>query len=133
MRERLIELIVKNGCEEYGGNSKCDGNCFHRCDKCETTITVGELADHLIGEGVIVPPVKIGQTCYRVWERELIELKVVSISYEPSPAYSYLIEFDKIGKLCLMKDGSKNEEYSWDDVFLTKEEAEKALAERSKR
>ena len=122
MKQRIIEIL-------RGFRTPiCEGLDFKLSDEnCE------KIAEHLIGEGVIVPPVKIGQTCYRVWERELIELKVVSISYKPSPAYYYFIEFDKIGKLCLMEDGSKNEEYSWDDVFLTKEEAEKALVERSKR
>lgn len=112
MRERLIELISK--VQYMGGLEE-------------------KLADYLIAEGVVAPPVKIGRTCYKVWKKEIIELKIVSITYEPTPAYSYWVSFDKIGELCLMQDGSKNENHSWEDVFLTKEEAKKALAERSKK
>ena len=110
MRERLIEILGKSGL----------GDVYY----CEF------IADHLLAEGVIVPPVKVGQTCYRVWQKEIIELKIVSVSYEPTPAPSYLVGFDRIGVLYLMQDGSKNEERSWDDVFLTREEAEKVIAER---
>lgn len=62
--DKLVELIVKSGCEEYGGNSKCDEDCFDRCKNCETTIHVGDLAKNLLGNGVVVIPCKIGDKVF---------------------------------------------------------------------
>lgn len=62
--DELVKLIVKSECEEYGGNSKCDGDCFERCKKCETTIHVGDLAKNLLGNGVVVIPCKIGDKVF---------------------------------------------------------------------
>ena len=87
-------------------------------------------ADHLLANGVIVPPCKVGQICYKVWNGEIREAKVVSICYEPLPAFTYIIRFDCIGVLCFMADGSINHHLSCDNIFLTREQAEKALAER---
>ena len=138
-RERLIELIVKNGCEEYGGNAMCDGNCFDRCDDCITAMTIGELADRLLANGVIVPPVSVGQTVYCYCgdfgvilpyfvgnmaigfigkDRENYVAFEANCHSEETDELLDEIDFDidEIGKA----------------VFLTREEAEKALAERSK-
>lgn len=60
---------------------------------------------------------------------KIIEMKVVSIQYEPLLAFSYVIRFNRFGKLYLSSDGTRNEKYS-DDIFLTREEAEQALKER---
>lgn len=79
---------------------------------------------------IIVPPCKLGQTFYKVGNGEILEVKVVSIHYEPLPAFTYTIRFDNsLGSLCLMSDGTRNEAYSW-DIYATKEEAEAKLAER---
>lgn len=112
MRDRLIELL-KVFAPEIGDTNDIDF-----------------VAERLLANGVIVPPVKVGQTCYKVWSGEILEVKVVSIMYEPLPAYSYAIRFNSLGVICLLPDGSRNEKYSWNDIFLTREEAEKALAER---
>lgn len=87
------------------------------------------LADHLIENGAIVPPVKVGQTLYKVYMGKILEVKAISISYEPLPAFTYTIRFNSLGVLCLMSDGTRNEKYSW-DIYITRDEAEKAL-ERS--
>lgn len=77
-------------------------------------------------------PCKVGQTCYKVLDKEILEVKVVSIHYEPLPAFSYTIRFNRLGVLCLLSDGSRNEKYS-DDIYLTRKEAEQALKEREQR
>ena len=41
-----------------------------------------DIADELIDYGAIMPPCKIGQICYKVWEGKIFEVRVVSISYE---------------------------------------------------
>lgn len=74
-------------------------------------------------------PCKVGQVCYKVWHKKILEVKVVSIKYEPLPAFSYTIRFNWLGVLCLSSDGSRNEKYS-DDIFFTRKEAEQALKER---
>ncbi len=118
MCERLIELIDEKqvyGIDQYQPESH---NTY--------LLDNDELADHLLANGVIVPPVAVGQTCYKVWRGEILEVRVVSISYEPLPAFSYTIRFNSIGVLCLLQDGTRNEAYSW-DIYTTREEAEKAL------
>lgn len=110
MRDRLIEMIQ----DSVGG---CARNW------AET------IADHLLAEGVIVPPCKVGQICYKVYMGKILEIKVTEISYEPLPAFSYTIRFNSLGVLCLMEDGTRNEKYSW-DIYITREEAEKALKRR---
>ena len=89
--------------------------------------------DHLLSKGVIVPPCKVGQTVYKVVSDKRVkhpyEYKVIGLWYSADErcndahlamyiygvfASSIIVPFDEFGKT----------------VFLTKEEAEKALAER---
>lgn len=122
MRDRLIELLKTP----------------HKAEKLRQTGTeIGDyeddcieamVADFLLSNGVIVPPVAVGQICYQVYMGEILEVRVVSISYEPLPAFSYTIRFNSLGVLCLLQDGTRNEAYSW-DIYITREEAEKALKE----
>ncbi len=55
MRDRLIELIQASGCVQTWD---------YHTDDFKKPNPIYELADHLIANGVIVPPVKVGQT---VW------------------------------------------------------------------
>ena len=119
MRDRLIELL----------NKKYD----HFCDQCgvnKDSHYTESLADYLLENGVIVPPCKVGDViffvdmvCNEEGEEELgMSIgKVVSFSiqkeglwmycrYEDGLTYWHLVD-DELGKT----------------VFLTKEEAEKAL------
>jgi hypothetical protein len=79
------------------------------------------IADKLIAEGVIVPICKVGQTVYYpIYHiNKVVQLLVSEIIYTKNNIRywaSYLaFSVDDIGKI----------------VFLTREEAEKALAERS--
>jgi hypothetical protein len=84
--------------------------------------TLGDIADHFLANGVIVPKAKAGQTIYRCdfILHKVIDWTVVRIDiYEDEIVYCddcfNVFTEDEIGE----------------DVFLTKEEAEKALAERS--
>lgn len=114
MKDRIMKLI-----NEVRGNEIALANY-------EADI----LADHLIANGVILLPFKIGQTLYDVTEfvsstyaPEMYELKDNELS----------IEKGKDGKLTFVYDGM----YVFPEdigktVFLTKEEAEKALKEKEK-
>lgn len=106
MKDRLIELI---------------------CD-CDIVIPyfAEKIADHLLANGVIVPPCKVGQTIY-VTTSWVSEYKVKEIAFDD----------------LLMRFYCENEDYALDcrsfiffderigkTVFLTREEAEQALKER---
>lgn len=106
-RERLIDIL---------GELDCDHSSAY-------------VADHLLANGVIVPPCKQRDTIYDISEfidgtpaPEMYEIYVDCIS----------LESNETGKTIFCIDGL---EYYYEDfgktVFLTREEAEKALAERS--
>lgn len=107
-KEKLIKLIY----DEVGGCTK---------DVAE------DIADHLLANGVIVPPVKVGQTLHVIedrwnaqkilWEKRISEIKVNRIYYDEDgfwieDIYGYNYYPKCFGKI----------------VFLSKEDAEKALA-----
>ncbi len=123
MRDRLIALLKSPHKAEQMRQKGVD------IGKYEDDYVEAMIADFLLANGVIVPPVKVGQTLYKVYMGKILEVKAVSISYEPLPAFAYTIHFNSLGVLCLMSDGTRNEKYSW-DIYITREEAEKALAER---
>ena len=119
MKDRLIELLRQgeakcaetktcNKCEQYGRGSDCQRNL---------------IADHLIANGVIVPPVKVAQTVWFIrdkYHNKIEETNVEKVIVKNGGIYiklgcnsMYETSCNSIGKT----------------VFLTKEEAEKALAE----
>ena len=74
------------------------------------------LADYLLANGVILSPVDIGKTVYKVSRiGKIVSLNVVNYDCDVITSPYDLISFNSFGKT----------------VFLTREEAEKAL-ERSK-
>ena len=117
MKDRLIKLL-----EAEGGFSRYMTDDERRA----------KLADHLISNGVIVPPCKVGDTIYVIRDmdnpaRMMLECKVISISVEETSIHFQFQTFKKY----LYRYGSFNIDDIGKTVFLTREEAEKALAERS--
>ena len=123
-RDRLIELL-ENGFFE--ALSKIKGE---EKDKKACVF----LADHLIGNGVIVPPVKVGGTVYI--NGKPAEVSFISIESD----ISFCIQVDCFWKdckdCCFVDSNICNNgyfEFTASDigktVFLTREEAEKALKE----
>ena len=116
-RERLIQLIKQ-------GNGGYDFNSLEL------------IADHLLANGVIVPPCKVGDIVYALWgiptETKYIvycaEVKKIS-QYERNCRLTTVFEIEPI------EFRGRRKEYRLEDfgktVFLTKEEAEKALKERN--
>lgn len=114
MRDRLIELI--DDCRTMDG---------YGMDLVE------KQANYLLANGVIVPPCKVGDTVYKIMDiesvhRQMLELKVLRIEIEePTIRFwcqtvkKYRYNFDELD----IDDFGKT-------VFLTKDEAEKALKER---
>ena len=98
------------------------------------------LADHLLANGVIVPPCKVGDTVYRIVEMGTgIHYKQVgrcgighAKGYKIAPCEEKTKRF--IRSVVVTKNNFFDVYENWGKtVFLTREEAEKARAERSKR
>ncbi len=123
MRDRLIELL------SYFADGYVVQNRHIAFDT-----KVCDIADYLLANGVIVPPCKVGDTVWMVAkvyadvegvEKHIIfKGEVVSVSVQPERLWIY----------CRYEEGwdywHKCVEDFGKTVFLTKEEAEKALKER---
>ena len=107
-RDRLIELLLK--CDKENDVL----SCFYERPRKKQSAEI--IADYLIANGVILSPVDIGKTVYKVSRLgEIISLNVANYDYGVITFPYNIIPFENFGKT----------------VFLTPEEAEKAL-ERSK-
>lgn len=128
MIEKLIELL-----KPYMNKFLCEnesGSCeFVKCEECRGR----ELAEKLIENGVLLPPVRVGDTVYYIVGgyykspdncKVSEPCKVVEISYKIGAKYRQLAGFIT----------DKGTRYSFDGigktVFLTREEAEAALERR---
>lgn len=105
-RERLVDLIIAsvNGCARNWAEV---------------------IADYLLANGVIVPPCKVGDKVWYITNGKIDNAEVVCIDCRNSGnhiiAHKYIEETEEIKKLCVyFSDVNKI-------VYLTKEEAEKAL------
>lgn len=107
MRDRLIEILNETFAEQYEKRG---------------LLTAPHTADHLLANGVIVPKVKAGQTIYRC---DFILHKVIDWTVARIDIYEDEIVY------CDDCFNVFTEDEIGEDVFLTKAEAEKALAERS--
>ena len=121
MRDRLIELISKKQCR--------NSECVKSCSDCASIAIFDEdveiLADYLLENGVIVPPCKVGDKVYViedwVYSKFLEEKEVGAISIQGTNDFSKeLWEDCRGGLIGAFADFGKT-------VFLTREEAEKAL------
>lgn len=99
---------------------------------------IEHFADHLLADGVIVPPCKVGDVVYALWdvptETKYIvycaEIKKIS-QYNKNCRLTVFFEIEPV------EFRGRRKEYQIDDfgktVFLTREEAERALKERENR
>lgn len=112
MKDRLKALI----CE--GVQDECIAHCNHQyCVRVEC------LADYLLANGVIVPPVKVGQMVYS------INRKSMGGHWEDN---RYIVDKWDDFKVCEIPFSLTLWECGWKDIFLTREEADAALAKRGK-
>ncbi len=121
MRDRLVELMVE--ADAYDGYECKLCTDDHSCFRCYFT----KLADHLIENGVIVPPIKLGSR-----QKVYIPVKYTTVIYDTKV---YGIGVDEEGDFVI-----NPKEYPEDvicingynigkTVFLTKAEAEQKLKE----
>ena len=85
----------------------------------------GECADHLLANGVIVPPCKVGDIVYTIFEGDIEALKVTYTKTEESAEFVYRY-YDARNKFLNMPFSDRS---IGKTVFLTKEEAEEKLKE----
>lgn len=107
-RERLIELISQKQNSGYKIGT-CQMNEIHCSNE--------ELADYLLENGVVVPPVKFGDTVYKITD------------YYMPPWFSADDNFAVKNYICATT--FKRSEIYPKNLYFTREEAEKALAERN--
>ena len=121
-RERLIELLMQ-------GDIAAAKQGVFNCCMCKREAEI--LADHLLENGVIVPPVKAGDTIYEIHERRKGGEWVKIISER----FVHGVEI-YAGGCMIARCGSTISVFLSDigkTVFLTREEAEKALKEREQK
>lgn len=133
MRDRLMKLLCGVECdgEETFGNcpQRRDGQCgtVQKLEMCQ----IGAIADHLLANGVIVPPCKVGDTVWYLNRYHSISMRKDAV-YEAKVVRVYV---EKENTLCLSIQ-IKNEWGTTEfphiteigkNVFFTKEEAEQAM------
>ena len=118
MRERLIEIL------KGFRTPICEGLNFKLPD-------VEAIADHLLSEGVIVLPCKVGDMVYMpsIWYNQVHSYLVVEINLEAGNNNTVVLD-EFVGGFILHRSQAVYFNQFGKTVFLTKEEAEKALAER---
>ena len=119
-RKRLVELI-----DDFGDDvSLCDV-CSRPREDCEGC-TNEQLAEYLLENGVIVPPVKVGDTVYEIQQDRTLQKWYVYgiIKYDgqewAAKAKNNKNKWNYIDKTFAFRLSGKT-------VFLTKKSAEKAL------
>lgn len=112
MKDRLIELLESTP-TDFDGNRN-----------------VVIIAEHLIKNGVIIPPCNVGQT---VWLIKSLNWQRTEWGIEEGKISMIQQKVDKSWKFRISNNGSVSD-YTVDavgkTVFLTRKEAEQALAER---
>ena len=83
-----------------------------------------EIADHLLAEGVIVPPCKVGDIVYTINRRHPKKWKVHFIGYNSQGEFKMHIATEKFTEMLEVWDYGIGK-----TVFLTPEEANKKLKE----
>ena len=106
-RERLVELLNKS-CEARGWLMN----------------GAGTIADYLLENGVIVLPVKIGQTVYGISRGEIIPIGIDRIQYSNRGIYILGRNERCFGYGTITLDPNNKFGMEW---YKTKEQAEKAL------
>ena len=120
-RERLIEILKLGSCPSP---YLCDENCkYANLERCYEERT----ADLLLEHGVVLMPCKVGDRLYEVTGRKTVSVyKVRAIRVE---LFGLFIEWDIVEGFVWQSLSGINADEIGKTVFLTREEAEKALKE----
>ena len=130
MRDRLMKLLCGVECdgEETFGNcpQRRDGQCgtVQKLEMCQ----IGAIADHLLANGVIVPPCKVGDTVFIIDEGDegsepyVLDVVITAYGYDVSGFWATINL-----PLGLKMSAHFGERMFGKTVFLTSEEAERAM------
>lgn len=121
-RERLTE-ILKAFCTE---DCKITHQCGY-CDYGDLPVCASAVADHLLANGVIVPPCKVGTKVYIAYEEHINQVfdgSLVSYSLDAAHLWFNCHYTCGLNMWHPIEDLGKT-------VFLSREDAEKALKERN--
>lgn len=120
MRDRLIEILIKSG----------------------VTWNPGGVADSLLENGVIVPPCNVGDTVYFIQSKKIYSGQVILIRpfiHEEYTTFHGNVEYECEDPFYNDRRKMRHQvsvvfqEYGSNTIaYLTREQAEKALAERNK-
>ena len=113
-RERLIELLMQ-------GDIAAAKQGVFNCCMCKREAEI--LADYLLENGVIVPPCKVGDMVY-IFERGNY---IIPLCGQGKPHWEIKIE------KCSFKYWLLDNHKFGENMFFTREEAEKALKEREQK
>ena len=113
-KERLVELI---------GNAPIGVNGITLLDKHEPK-AIEEIADHLLANGVVVPPCKVGARVYSIACGKIYEWDIASYTVDLEGKSFLNVAF--MGANCLYRNTYRIEDIG-ETVFLTREEAEAKL------
>ena len=133
-RKRLVELIGSKICEDY--SPTCDEYKPHTCEKCfANNCSIGELADHILDDGWMRPPVKLGDVVYALWETPTLYTEAKYVLY--SAEVKEVSQCERNNRVVLIYKleptsfrGRIREFFEYDfgkTVFTSREDAEKAL------
>ena len=115
VREKLVELLKEAPYNIF--DNKLKGMLFDSC--------LGMIANHLINNGVTVLPVQVGDRLYEVTGRKTISVyKVKAIRVE---LFGLFIEWEIVEGFVWQSLSGINAGEIGKTVFLSREEAEKAL------
>lgn len=115
VREKMVELLREAPYNIF--DNKLKGMLFDSC--------LALIADHLIANGVTVLPCKVGDRLYEVTGRKTISVyKVKAIRVE---LFGLFIEWDIVEGFVWQSLSGINAREIGKTVFLSREEAEKAL------
>ena len=120
MKDKLIELIINTPPMRLKAVGRANGKTF---------TTVSHMADHLLANNVVVLPCKVGDTVYIIDDGDegsdpyVLAVKVLQ----------FLLNSNGIAVELALPLGIRLNTWAviGKNVFLTEEEAEKALAERT--
>lgn len=123
MRERLIQLI-----------SNADEECKHSKD-CKSCSGYGKgsqcmnyhIADHLLANGVIVPPCKVGSKVYKITRNQVKECEVTFVGVSADERCSHFNFVENYVDGTFYKSYSMCFDVIGKTVFLSREDAEAKL------
>lgn len=139
-RDRLVELL-KKGQAEYSERSVAEIKklLYEKHKYNSKTDKVGNLwdflTDHLLSNGVIVPPCKVGDTLFFIYNSPYANKPDLTPRIYKTDDWYF--DIDKKGISIRTRDVhgymGKYHYYLGETVFLTREEAENALKEREEK